>query len=410
MTHVFRGRTLTEAKKAAEATLGADVVVLHSRKVKRAGFGGFFGGTEFEIRAGVPVHNLIGVKEKPPVVEEAQPDEDATWNASHPFARSAYDDDQTVPRGGNKLEDEMRTMRAMMYRMSRSPSRVEGELANLRRAVGELSPRGSSARRVQQLLTESGIDGDAAQNVMRALRKHKGDDDSLVDAYRDALIDLISVKAWPLESDVKTVIGVVGPPGVGKTTTAAKIAARAIGVQGRSVTFVSCDTYRVGAVDQIKQYAKLLSCKLYVVKSVEAMHKAIRSADTDFVIVDTAGRGPTDEQSPEAALGEERLSRGRPTGWENYARHVLLCVDASLRGIDAERVWQRYSVSSPTALAITKLDLTSAPGGLIHAPVCSSLPVSTLCMGQRVPEDISPATRGRILDYVVPRGSARLAS
>ena len=54
--------------------------------------------------------------------------------------------------------------------------------------------------------------------------------------------------------------------------------------------------------------------------------------------------------------------------------------------------------------------LTSAPGGLLHAPVSSDLPVSTLCMGQRVPEDIAPATRGRILDYIAPRGNTQLAS
>jgi flagellar biosynthesis protein FlhF len=205
------------------------------------------------------------------------------------------------------------------------------------------------------------------------------------------------------------VIGIVGPPGVGKTTTAAKIAARAI-ADDKTVTLVSCDTYRVGAVDQLKRYAKLLACKLMVVKTAEAMHKAIRSADTDIVIVDTAGRGPTDEQSPEAALGQERLLRDAPTGWEQLKRHVLLCIEASLRSVDAEQICRRYAVCGPTALAITKLDLTGAPGGLIHGAVSSELPVSTLCMGQRVPEDIAPATRGRILDYIAPRGATRLAS
>mgnify|MGYP001384884656 CR=1 FL=1 len=69
----------------------------------------------------------------------------------------------------------------------------------------------------------------------------------------------------------------------------------------------------------------------------------------------------------------------------------------------------RYALPQPGQTVLASA-LTSAPGGLLHAPVSSDLPVSTLCMGQRVPEDIAPATRGRILDYIAPRGNTQLAS
>jgi len=392
--------------------LGEDVVVLQSRRVKRKGFGGLLGSTEFEIRAGAPVRNL---PDPPPSNKGTE----MTWSPHMPFANRAYDDefDQRSPRTRShheKLEDEVRAMRAMLFRMSRSPSRVESELASLRRAMESTgSPGGASTRRMDQLLSNSGIDGDTARQLTRTLRQHNGDDASLYDAYRDALADLVQVKSWPLAKLAENgprIIGVVGPPGVGKTTTVAKLAARAISEENQSITLISADTYRIGAVDQLKQYAKLLRCKLFIVKSAEALHKAIRSAQTDVVLVDTAGRGPDDENSVEAALGEGRMSRDRPTGWEHMTRHVLLCLDASLRSVDAQEVWRKYAICNPTAVAVTKLDLTNAPGGLIHGPAASELPVSALCMGQRVPEDIAPATAGAILDYLAPKGCSRLAS
>jgi flagellar biosynthesis protein FlhF len=73
---------------------------------------------------------------------------------------------------------------------------------------------------------------------------------------------------------------------------------------------------------------------------------------------------------------------------------------------DAAAVAQSFAALEPTALAVTKLDETAAPSGLLHGPAASGLPVSVLCAGQRVPEHVAPATAGAILDYLVPRAGA----
>ncbi|MBM4357985.1 MAG: hypothetical protein FJ096_07730 [Deltaproteobacteria bacterium] len=414
MSRTFRGRTLSEARDAAEAALGPDVVVLERRKVKQKGLSGMLGATEFEIDVGTPLTDPMfsAALEAAPVARgyESAIAAPRSPMPSLQFAKAVYDDPEDPEvRGADRastadiarLENEVRAVRAMLYRMSSSPDKVQQQLQSLRRAVDEMMPRPTAPERIERLVERSGLTGAPARSVEKRLRRHDGDDESLLEAYRDALADLIHVKPWPLAGDDKRVIALVGPPGVGKTTTAAKLAAAAIG-NGNTVTFVGCDTYRVGAVEQLESYAVLLGCECVIVTNQSELHAAIARSSSDVVIVDTAGRGPEGEQAVEVGLGEGR-SRGKVTGWEHRTRHVLLCLDASLRFADAAELCQRYAACSPNAIAITKLDLTCAPGGLVHGPATTELPVALLCNGQRVPEDIAPATAGRILDYLAPR-------
>jgi flagellar biosynthesis protein FlhF len=413
MNRTFRGRTLSEARDAAEAALGPDVVVLERRRVKQKGISGLLGATEFEIEVGTSVTTpmLSEALEEAPVARgysHSRPSPRET-SPSLQFARAVYEEAEEQERGSGRastadiarLENEVRAVRAMLYRMSNSPDKLQSQLQSLRRAVDEMVPRTSAPERVGRLVERSGLSGAPARAVEKRLRRHEGDDESLLEAYRDALADLIRVRAWPLAGDDKRVIALVGPPGVGKTTTAAKLAASAI-ANGNTVTFVGCDTYRVGAVEQLESYAVLLGCECIIVTTQAELHQAIREATSDIVIVDTSGRGPEGEQSVELALGDGRL-RGQPTGWEHRSRYVLLCLDASLRFADATELCQRYAGCNPTAIAVTKLDMTSAPGGLVHGSATTELPIALLCNGQRVPEDIAPATAGRILDYLAPR-------
>lgn len=413
MNRTFRGRTLSEARDAAEAALGPDVVVLERRRVKQKGLSGLLGATEFEIEVGTSIASPMfeGALEEAPVARGYANSRPAPRDKtpSLQFARAVYEDEEERETGTERastadiarLENEVRAVRAMLYRMSNSPDKLQNQLQSLRRAVDEMAPRANAPERVQRLVERSGLTGTPARAVEKRLRRHEGDDESLFEAYRDALADLIRVKAWPLAGEDKRVIALVGPPGVGKTTTAAKLAAAAIG-NGNTVTFVGCDTYRVGAVEQLESYAVLLGCDCVIVTNQAELHEAIRAATSDIVIVDTSGRGPEGEQAVELGLGDARL-RSQPTGWEHRTRHVLLCVDAALRFADASVLCQRYAGCSPTAIAVTKLDLTSAPGGLVHGSASTELPVALLCNGQRVPEDIAPATAGRILDYLAPR-------
>ncbi len=402
MAHVFRGRTLSEARGAAEAELGPELIVLQKRKVKRKGISGMLGATEFEIEAGRPVSTAM-LAEK---LRERQEERKAATASL--FTPAAYDDEDHPARPGvhdlHRLHDEVRAMRAMLFRMSKHPSRLQNELLDLRRTVDTMMPSATTPTtrtpRLDQLLESSGVDGALARDIVLSVRKQAGgtklSQPQLIDAYREALADRIRVRPWPLAADERQLIALIGPPGVGKTTTAAKIAAHAISKLNKTVTFISCDTFRIGAVEQIKRFAKLLDSPLMIVKKREDLHRAVKQASTDLILIDTSGRGPTSANSVETGLADTEA-------FEGLTRQVMLCLPASIRYSDTSGVADTYRSCSPTTIAVTKLDLTSAPGGLIHGTAYTELPVSTLCMGQRVPEDIAPATAGRILDYLSPR-------
>lgn len=400
MAHTFTGRTLVEAHQAAEDTLGEDFVVLDTRRVKKKGMAGLLGGALFEIEAGIKVatpEQATAPKALPPAISAAA----ESLAAARAFSQSAYTDNSAAQAEIVRLHREVRAMRGLLYRMQNHPSRVEGELKQLRRAMGGLTPKGGAKNQVTRWLEESGIDGTVADRIIEALRGTRGDLDRIHDAFRDAISEQIDVARWPLAKEGPKLVAVVGPPGVGKTTTLAKLAARAIADHDASIAFITCDTYRVGAIEQLARFAKMMEAPIAVANNAEELHRAATASKADIIFVDTAGRGPDGEEAVEVGLAA-------PQGWERRERHVLLCLDASTRSADTEMLSERYLPCAPTAIAVTKLDLTQTPGALVHGTGSTELPVSTLCHGQRVPEDVSPATAGRVLEHLAPRAIATL--
>jgi flagellar biosynthesis protein FlhF len=112
---------------------------------------------------------------------------------------------------------------------------------------------------------------------------------------------------------------------------------------------------------------------------------AVLDAETaDIVFVDSSGRPPT-ASTPEAALESRRKKGTVPV-------EVILCMAAATRAADAARVVATYAPVSPTSVCITKIDETASPSGIIHGPWAAKRPLSVLCHGPRVPEDVAPAT------------------
>jgi flagellar biosynthesis protein FlhF len=378
---VFRGKTVAEAHRAARAKLGLDAVVLTTRPVRRGGIAGLLGGSDVEIAAILP---------EP--VDDAQPTE-----SEGPFARAAYahpqvkmGDDVAALRA--ELKNDIRALRNVIAKSDEMP-RVASEIAQLRELIeglAENAPQAGRNDKVAAKLRALGIEGPAAIVLVKGLRKGGGDA-----ALRVELSRIVPVSAFPLTSE-KTMIALVGPSGVGKTTTAAKLAARARMV-GRTVTLVACDTYRVGGTAQLAQYAKLMGAECVTARTADELRAVIDGSASDFVVVDTSGRPPTADGVEIGIAPQKRSPRATAR-----TRHVLLCLPASIRANDAARVARRFGTLSPTSLAITKIDETDTPAGIVHACWASKLAVSVMCNGQRVPEDIAPANTDALIDFLSP--------
>ena len=173
----------------------------------------------------------------------------------------------------------------------------------------------------------------------------------------------------------------VGPPGVGKTTTIAKIAARERAARGRAFGMIAADGFRAGAVEQLRTYADIIGSPFKVARTPDDLDRALSSA-RNTVLVDTAGRSPRDGAVREQL---DALSRHR-----HVRTHLVIAADTSLA--TARRIFDAYADVKPSRIVVTKLDETDslAPlSGLIRE---RGIPVSYITTGQRVPEDLERAT------------------
>jgi len=392
-TQVFRAKTLLEARQQAVQTLGQGAVILTTREVKRSGIGGVFGGMDFEVAAAV-----LGPTDHTPARVSQRPFTPGAYAAAPERAKPTIGEREILASLRAEVHGEMRAMKLALARNATPTADLAGELLAIREMLDQMTPP-SRADKLARLVAARGIEGSAATAVLRAMRAMP--EGAAIDRLRAALLGLVEIAPWPLALKGRILIAAVGPTGVGKTTTIAKLATRAK-LDKKTVTLVTCDTFRVGGVEQIKRYASLLDVRHEVARDAKGLASVIASSDSDVILVDTSGR-PFRADSAEGLLAPERFAS--LDGASALSRHVLLCMPASVRWVDAVRTTKLFTAAKPVALAVTKTDETDAPSGLVHAALASKLPVSILCTGPRVPEDIEAATSGAVAERVLSCGS-----
>ncbi|MDR3570036.1 MAG: hypothetical protein P4L43_18590 [Syntrophobacteraceae bacterium] len=189
----------------------------------------------------------------------------------------------------------------------------------------------------------------------------------------------------------------VGPTGVGKTTTLAKLAAYLKIKRRIELGIVSLDTYRIGAVEQLKTYAEILEIPFVVAQSRSELRRALDDfSHCDAVLLDTTGRN---------YLNRDHVSHLRSL-FENGRRFShFLVLSATAKDEDLQQTIVHFRDMDINSLIFTKLDETVHHGCIVNQLVRFNYPVSYLGTGQRVPEDIEPATQKRLLSFLLPAGN-----
>ncbi len=273
---------------------------------------------------------------------------------------------------------------------------VTEQLEAIRMMVEELHAARTPKERVAGALDAARFEGSLAGRLARggATAARKGND-ALRAWLRNRVAKEIAVAPDPLEQQGRRIVMCVGPTGVGKTTTIAKLAARAHLEMGRQILLLTLDTYRVGSVPQIERFANLMGAPFRVLREPADFCDAMLEHPADVVFVDTASRPPTDGDSARRVAGILDAAPDLPLD-------ILLVLPAMTQGRDAERIARSYRLPKPTGLVISKLDETDRAGGALHANIHAGLPVVYLSTGPRVPEDLEAATVGGVLDTVFP--------
>ena len=196
-----------------------------------------------------------------------------------------------------------------------------------------------------------------------------------------------------LKGDGGVTMAIVGSTGVGKTTTAAKLAARAALHDHHRVELVTLDTYRIAAVEQLKTYAEIIGAGCHVVRTVLELEAVLSRLPKDAkILIDTTGRNPHD-LSDQYELSD--FLKRRP-----QVRKCLV-VQATTHPIDASAAIRKFQMYGSDCLAVTKMDETTRPGALVETIIESGLPLAYLGNGQRVPEDIHIATAETLSNSVL---------
>lgn len=180
----------------------------------------------------------------------------------------------------------------------------------------------------------------------------------------------------------RRVVALVGPTGVGKTTTVAKAAARALLDHKAEVGLITLDTWRIGAVEHMRRYGEIMDVPTAIASDAASLQSALaRMGNRDLILIDTAGRSPVETASFEDQM---RTLAACP----DVEIHLAVAAGSSVRQLRAIR--ERYTGVNNIRLIVTKLDEADGPGALLNVAAIVGRPVAAFTDGQRVPEDIHP--------------------
>lgn len=303
-------------------------------------------------------------------------------------------------------EDRQRTVRYAQSLLKSADTnttseRIEQGITEIRSLMSEVLDKGAAGRlspvlaRAYQRLLDQGVAEIIATAVIQSVQVDQSiSDEALTHHLTQELLRRLPHTVAPPRRDASapTIIALVGPTGVGKTTTIAKIAAKYRMQQERHVVLVTADTYRVAAVDQLRQYADLFDAQLEIAGTVIQMKETMASLqDADLVLIDTAGRSAADgDRIQETAV---ILAAAQPT-----EIHLVLSAATSLTA--TRRAAKSFAVTKYDRVIVTKLDEAATFGQIMSTLCMLGKPLSWFTNGQDIASHLEMARASTLVDLL----------
>lgn len=366
----FVAKSMPEAMKAIRKELGNDAVILNSREVESGGFLGFFTKKNIEVIAAIDTTPVIKRQSKPIRKEERKV-------APVPHREELRQEE---------LLKEIKQLKEMITTISQQKQADEREYPE-------------PFQKIYEYLLGQELEKTLCLQIMKNLLKKwyeqdgKAEKEVVYDWLYDeiyAIVDAIQEKDVRLK---KKFINIVGPTGVGKTTTIAKIAAHSVLKEHKKVALITTDTYRIAAIEQLKTYAKILNIPLEVVYSIDDFKKAKEQFHHyDLVLVDSAGRNFLNR------LYVEELKKVIDFDEE---METLLVLALTSKYRDMEKIYDQFSLIHIDKFIFTKRDETTTYGSMLNMMMKENKSVAYITTGQNVPDDIVVANAKEITDTIL---------
>lgn len=354
--------------------LGTDALILNTKKIKAGGFLGFFQTDKLEVIAAV--ESKQSEEPKTPIASKNVP--------VHFIEQEAEPVDEPQPQCAEDLISELKSIKQFMMQVIE-----EDRLPN---ALQTLSDR----------LTEQEVQKEIQSEIMAKLmvafdRNPALTDVQVLETARAEIIRMIKMHQKSKEIKDPEMVCFIGPTGVGKTTTIAKIAADYMLREEKNVGLITSDTFRIAAVEQLKTYGSILNIPVKVVETSDGLKQAIAELQgCDIILMDTAGRNYQQKQYI------EDLERLLPKT-AKIQIHLVLSLTSKLE--DMKKIIENFKTLKMERLVLTKKDETSSAGAILNLICRYSIPISYVAIGQNVPDDLVAATPEKIADFVLGENS-----
>ena len=340
----YVGETIQDTIFKVKAELGPDAIILNTRKYKKGGFMGMFGRKRVEVIAALE----------------------------------------------NKDKTDEKTLQ---------------EIAEIKNMVSSLNKQWQSQSFVDNLpdelsllyshLAKEGINGDFLKNYITDLNKKDIEDLSKIIGITKQRFRKIIGNCQPINTGGERKVAIfVGPTGVGKTTTIAKLAAKFSLEKNKKVALITSDTYRIAAVQQLQTYSDIINIPLEVVYNEKELVQTLNTKfkSYDLVLVDTAGSSWNNKL---------QLGRLKKIACNDLVDETHLLISFNMKSNDLKNVINKFSQLKPDKFLVTKLDETTLFGDIINVRQEYDLPYSYITFGQDVPDDIDTAKPENLVKYLM---------
>jgi len=363
----YHANDMSQAMDTVIRELGSDAVILNSRKVRKKGLKNLFSKPILEVMVAYDPANVPAVKKLAASQGAAVAADKGAKDSKHKAAPVSHEQlerlDQRIDSIDTMLTDFIEKFSFVKREVTYDyPEEIQALLVRMMENQVREELAHSLAKQAEQMLRKQ--PGTSAEEVLEHL----------------VLEQLGRPEPILHKKFTQKVILVLGPTGVGKTTTIVKLAADFSVKQKKKVGIINTDTFRIGAQEQLQTYADILGIPLAVVYWADELEGALGNmSDRDIIFVDTAGKRPGDAQHKEDLLEIVRILR---------PEDILLCLSATTGFASIKEMVDTYGYVDDYRLMITKIDETKYRGQLLNISWYAKKPMAYVTTGQNVPDDI----------------------
>jgi flagellar biosynthesis protein FlhF len=374
----YEAPTIQEALMKVKKDLGPEAVILYTKTFRKGGVMGLFGKPMAEITAGVDLNLLDDVtkrKSTMPVpmitLERTDGSMPKPLGAPQPFSMGTLDPARAKVKALQRELNEMKT------------SSVAGALRDMVLTDSSAILSEGFAKLKKKLIKQE-VEDFLIQKIIKGMIVEKVDPERGDEVYswlNRFVCNAIKITPPAPAANYQKVMAFVGPTGVGKTTTLAKLAARFSLIEKKKIALITADTYRIAATEQLKTYGRIMGIPVEVVDSADEIISVLSKYKLmDMVLVDTAGRSPS---------SDEQLEELKQFVHSSQPDEIHLVLSATTKYFDMIRIIERFGTAVPiNRMIFTKLDETRYYGAFLNLMSNFQIPLSYYTTGQNVPDDL----------------------